>query len=121
MRAHPCGAMDIYASDLLSLAIDPAWPPMPLLSNPIRHVTPKKSVNLSLYCLFRKQKVSTVIKSANVTLDCQLCILVGLVCPRICSADLDELCCKTRRALSIVACVLNDHPRGRAEERLLFI
>ena len=46
MRAHPCGAMDIYASDLLSLAFDPAWPPMPLLSNPIRCVTPKKSVNL---------------------------------------------------------------------------
>jgi hypothetical protein len=46
MRAHPGGAMDIYASDLLPLAIDPAWPPMPLLSNSIRHITPKKSVNL---------------------------------------------------------------------------
>ena len=47
--APPCGAMGVHASDLLSLAIDPAWPPMPLLSNPIRHVTPKKSVNLSIF------------------------------------------------------------------------
>jgi hypothetical protein len=42
MRAHPCGAMDIYASDLLSLAIDPAWPPMPLLSNPSATSPPKR-------------------------------------------------------------------------------
>ena len=48
LRAHPCGAMDLYASDLLSLAIDPAWSPRPLLSNPIRHITPKKSVNFQL-------------------------------------------------------------------------
>jgi hypothetical protein len=41
MRVHPGRAMDIYASDLLSLAIDLAWPPMPLLSNSIHHVTPK--------------------------------------------------------------------------------